>query len=202
MSQPTPPEPLAPDLAALLAEFARICKAAARAVSLCPGTHPAIASSLARVVTTSARLTGTSRIVLGIRPDMLTIGGRAPARPDPAIAELAALLHERLIGELTIEHGADDEDWRALLLAMARSPEDLRATGGIEHAWTQSGRSHFGIREIDYAEVLRERAGGSRAEWDRIVEFCLHGQSGIPDDSALAALLQAVSDADTFGNLL
>ena len=76
------------------------------------------------------------------------------------------------------------------------------ATGGIGHAWNQAGRSHFGIREIDYAEVLRERAGGYRAEWDRIVEFCLQGQSGVLDDTALAALLQAVGDTDTFGSLL
>ena len=35
---------------AALADFARTCKAAARAVSLYPGTHPAIAATLGRLV--------------------------------------------------------------------------------------------------------------------------------------------------------
>jgi hypothetical protein len=91
---------------------------------------------------------------------MLAIEGEAPVRPDPAIGELAALLHERLIGELTIQREADAEDWRALLVLLARGSEDLLAEGGIGSAWAGSGRSHFEIREIDYAEVLRERAGG------------------------------------------
>lgn len=174
MSNTTPTtEPLGAEVGALLAEFARTCKAAARAVSLYPGTHPAIEVSLSRVVTVTARLTDNSRITFSVLPNLLTIGGRAPSRPDPAIGELAALLHERLIGELTIEHDADPEDWRALLLLLARAPEDLMATGGIGQAWHQTGRAHFGIREIDYAEVLRERAGGNRAQWDRIVESCL-----------------------------
>src|ERR1041385_227642 len=81
-------EPMAAELAALLAEFARTCKAAARAVSLYPGTHPAIPSSLNRLVLASARLTNNARIVCGIRPDIITIAGRAPVRPDPAIGEL------------------------------------------------------------------------------------------------------------------
>ena len=37
---------LDPDVAAQLAEFARACKAAARAVSLYPAAHPAIGATL------------------------------------------------------------------------------------------------------------------------------------------------------------
>ena len=40
--QPPPTEPMAIEQSTLLADFARTCKAAARAVSLYPGTHPAI----------------------------------------------------------------------------------------------------------------------------------------------------------------
>ena len=203
MSQTTPTiEPMAPELSALLAEFARTCKASARAVSLYPATHPAIGVSLSRLVDASARLTSNGRVICSIYPDAIAIGGRAPVKPDVAIGELAMLLHERLIGELTIEHDADSEDWRTFLLLLARAPEDLIANGGITQAWTQGGRSHFTIREIDYAEVLRERAGGNRAEWDRIVTSCLDGDRGLMDDSAMKALLDAVSDSETFGDLL
>src|SRR5262245_37773722 len=203
MSQtPQTIEPMAGELSALLAEFARTCKASARAVSLYPASHPAIGVSLSRLVDASTRLTINGRVTCSIYPDVIAIGGRAPAKPDAAIGELATLLHERLIGELTIEHDADGEDWRTFLLLRARAPDDLIANGGISQAWTQSGRSHFTIREIDYAEVLRERAGGNRAEWDRIIASCLDGDRGIMDDAAMKALLAAVSSAEMFGDLL
>src|SRR6185503_9618884 len=118
------------------------------------------------------------------------------------IGELASLLHERLIGELTIQREADTEDWRALLLLLARAPEDLIAEGGIGSAWAGSGRSHFEIREIDYAEVLRERAGGEKAQWDRIIAQCLQGDASALDERALGALVESLSDPDKFGDLL
>jgi HEAT repeat protein len=186
----------------LLAEFARACKAAARAVSLYPGTHPAIGGSLSRLVSAAARLTSDGRVVCTVHPDLLAIDGQAPVRPDPAIGELAELLHQRLIGELGIERDADAEDWRALLLLLARAPEDLMAAGGIGSAWAGTGRSHFEIREIDYAEVLRERAGGDKAQWDRIIAFCLQGDAEALDDRALRALVESMSDPERFGDLL
>lgn len=157
---------------------------------------------MSRLVSASARLTSDGRVVCRVHPDSLAIDGQAPARPDPAIGELAALLHERLIGELTIQREADAEDWRALLLLLARDPDDLLAQGGIGSAWAGSGRSHFEIREIDYAEVLRERAGGEKAQWDRIIAMCLQGDSSGLDDRALGSLVNALSDAARFGDLL
>ena len=181
-------EPMPAERSGLLAEFARACKAAARAVSLYPGAHPAIGGSLSRLVSAAGRLTSDGRVVCSVHPDMLAIDGEAPVRPDPAIGELASLLHERLIGELTIQREADAEDWRALLLLLARAPEDLIAEGGIGSAWAGSGRSHFEIREIDYAEVLRERAGGEKAQWDRIIALCLQGDTSGLDERALGSL--------------
>jgi hypothetical protein len=144
---------------AALADFARSCKTAARSVSLYPATHPAIQGALGRVVNASRRLTQQGDVTIAILPDLLVIEGRAPAKPDAAIGEFADLLHDRLVGELHIERDADAADWRAFLLLLARSTEDLLAEGGIAKAWSASGHSHFGIREIDYAEVLRERKG-------------------------------------------
>jgi hypothetical protein len=195
-------EPMPAERSGLLAEFARACKAAARAVSLYPGAHPAIGGSLSRLVSAAGRLTSDGRVVCSVHPDILAIDGQAPVRPDPAIGELASLLHERLIGELTIQREADADDWRALLLLLARAPEDLIAEGGIGSAWASSGRSHVEIREIDYAEVLRERAGGEKAQWDRIIALCLQGESGGLDERALGSLIDSVSDPAKFGDLL
>jgi hypothetical protein len=187
---------------AALAEFARACKSAARSVSLYPGTHPAIRSALGRVSATAARLTGAGDVTLEVHPDQLTIDGRSPARPDPSIGELASLLHERLVGELTVMRDVGADDWLALLLLLARAPEDLIAAGGIGRAWTTTGRPGFAIREIDYAEVLRERASGDVAEWDRIIASCLQGDQVRFDERALAALVAALGDRERFSELL
>jgi hypothetical protein len=187
---------------AVLADFARACKAAARSVSLYPGTHPAIQAALSRIAASSGRLTAAGQIRITVHPDLLVIDGRAPTRPDPAVGELAALLHERLIGELSIDRAVEPGDWHAFLLLLARAPEDLIAAGGIRQAWETSGRAHLELREIDYAEVLRERAGGQTAEWDRIIAFCLDVEATALDERALASLLEAVSDVTKFGALL
>jgi HEAT repeat protein len=187
---------------AVLADFARACKAAVRSVSLYPGTHPAIRAALARVSSAAARLTAAADVTLAVHPDVLAIDGYAPSRPDPAVAELALLLHERLVGELHIERAVEADDWLALLLLLSRAPDDVIAGGGIRQAWAATGRSHFAIREIDYAEVLRERAGSEGAAWDRIVAYCLHRDSASLDDRALTLLLEAASDPARFGELL
>ena len=193
---------MAGDQSAALAEFARACKAAARAVSLYPGAHPAIGVSLIRLVSAVRRFSGPNETVLVVHPTTLVIDDRAPQRPDPAIVELADLLHGRLIGTLRVQPGAGADDWRALLLLLARPTEELLAEGGITKAWAATGRGQFEIHEIDYAEVLRERRGADGADWDRVLAFCLKGESVELDDAVINSLLQAVESSDTFGDLL
>ena len=200
MSTPPPTEPLSPEQSGMLAEFARTCRAAARAVSLYPRTHPSIGASLTRVVAAAGRLARDGSITLMVQRDLFTIDGRPPLRPDPSIGELASLFHDRLVGLLTIRREADADDWHALLLLLSRSPEDLMADGGIASVWTRTGRTRFEIREIDYAEVLRERGGGE-AEWDRIVASCLKGEH-VLDERALASLFDALDDPARFAQLL
>ena len=203
MTEAPTTEPMPSEQSAALAEFARTCKAAARSVSLYPATHPAIQASLTRVSTAAARLIPAGDITLTVHPQLLVIDGRAPVRPDPAVGELAELLHDRLVGALRVERAADAQDWRTLLLLLARPPEELIADGGIAKAWANSGRGHFEIQEIDYAEVLRERAGGGTAEWDRIVTYCLQGgESSDLDEGALSALGDTLGDSAKFGELL
>jgi HEAT repeat protein len=199
---PPPTEPMAIEQSALLADFARTCKAAARAVSLYPGTHPAIGVSLSRLVASTGRLARDGPVRFAVHRELLAIDGRSPLRPDPAIGELATLLHERLIGRLTIRPDAGAEDWRALLLLLARAPDDLIAEGGIGQAWTRTGRPHFDIREIDYAEMLRERGGGEEVGWDRIIAYCLQEERGTLDEAALSALLEALGDPARFARLV
>ena len=135
MATNTPTEPMSAEQSTALADFARSCKTAARSVSLYPATHPAIQGALGRVVAASQRLTRTGDVTIAILPDLMVIEGKAPAKPDPAIGEFAELLHHRLVGELHISPGADATEWRAFLLLLSRSAEELLAEGGIAKAW-------------------------------------------------------------------
>jgi HEAT repeat protein len=203
VAAPLQTEPMPAPQSAALADFARSCKAAARSVSLYPATHPAIQGALSRVVNASRHLTEAGNVTIAVLPDALVIDGRAAVRPDPSIAELADLLHDRLIGELRIESDADAADWRTLLVLLSRTAEELMADGGIAKLWAASGQSHFDIREIDYAEVLRERGGGDAAAWERIVEFCLQGDnSAVVDERTLEAVITALDNPERFNELL
>src|SRR5713101_3616041 len=106
------PVPLAPEEAARLTDFARACKAAARAVLLYPTGHPAIAATLGRIVQVTSAAALPAPLKITATPDSLLMDGRAPARQDPAISELAVMLHDHLVGELTVHPGGDVESWR------------------------------------------------------------------------------------------
>ncbi|MBI3050648.1 MAG: HEAT repeat domain-containing protein [Acidobacteria bacterium] len=194
--------PMSAEQSAVLAEFARACRAAARSVSLYPATHPAIQTSLSRVMAAAERLIPSGDLLLTVLPDTLGIDGRSPAKPDPAIVELAELMHDRLVGTVRIERAAGVQDWHALLLLLARPADELIAEGGIARAWAEAGRAHFELREIDYAEVLRERAGRDASQWDAIIAYCLQGSAGPLDERALAALIDTLGDAGRFAELL
>jgi hypothetical protein len=194
----TPPT-LPPETGAHLADFARSCKAAARAVSLYPGQHPAIRSTLDRLAETTARLTEAGPLQLQVRQHTLLVGSAAPAKVDQAITELADLLHRHLIGALTVNPGVDAAAWRTLLLLLARAPEEVRADGGIAHLWATAGGPSLEIREVNYAEVLRERRG-TGATLDDIIAAALDG--AVLDDESIEALLALLGDPARLDELM
>jgi hypothetical protein len=190
----------APD-AARLTDFARAFKAAARAVVLYPDAHPAIATTLGRLtqLTTPPLLTAPLRI--GVTTDTLLIGDSAPARPDAAISELAALLHSHLIGAITVRPDGDQAAWRNFLLLLGRAPDAVRSEGGIARIWSSMPWRHVELREIDYAEVLRERAGGSAASWPQVVASCLAGDGFEVPEELLTTLLEGTANSDVLGEV-
>jgi HEAT repeat protein len=196
------PLPLTAEESAKLGEFARACKAAARAVALYPAAHPAIATTLARLVDLTSAANGSSALKITVLPTSLLLGGRSPVRVDAAVGELAALLHEHLVGELTIHPGGDIEAWRSFLLLLARTPDSVRADGGIARLWMTTGAQHVELREIDYAEVLRERREGREAVWERVLASCLQGQAFDLNPEAVATLAEIAEDPQQFAQLV
>ncbi|MEO7158690.1 MAG: hypothetical protein ABI039_14070, partial [Vicinamibacterales bacterium] len=73
MAEASEQQVLSPDAALAVVEFARGCKAAARAVSLYPGQHPAIAASLSRLVQATERLLERGPLELQVRSDSLLL---------------------------------------------------------------------------------------------------------------------------------
>jgi len=188
--------------AARLVDFARACKAAARAVLLYPAGHPAIAATLGRIVQITSPAALPEPLVVTVLPDGLLLDERAPARPEAALAEMATLLHSHLIGQITVHPGGDVEAWRTFLLLLGRSPESVRTDGGIARVWTTMAGRHLELREIDYTEVLRERSGGQHAVWDKVVTTCLQGNAFELDDAAVGDLISLAGNADQLCDLM
>src|SRR5436190_21988564 len=201
MPEAAAPPPLASDVTARFVEFARACKAAARAVALYPGTHPAISVSLTRLVQAAQRLGDNAPFTLQVRATSLLLGGAAPQRPDPAIGELADVLYRQMIGALTVNPAADTESWRTMLLLLARTPEEVRSDGGIARLWATAGGPSLDVVEIDYAEVLREKQGEA-ATIDQIIEAAIAGPQVQLDEATLQALLAIVGEPEKFQQLL
>ena len=195
------PEPLSPDVAERLIAFARACKAATRSVTLYPDGHPAITGALSRLVESANRATVMGPLTITVEPGALTIDGRAPGRDDPAMGELARLLHDHLVGEVKLLNGAEPAAWRGFLLLVARPPEEVLLEGGFGRLWGATGGQHLQIREIDYAEVLRDRKGGLDSAWDTILRYCLEGDAVDLDEETVRTLLEIAGDPARLGEL-
>ncbi len=167
-----PPEPLSPELGGRLAEFAQGLQGGdAHRVDVSRDTSGDSGGARPHC---RGRQAGDAygSFAITVLPDALLIDGRGFAKPEPSVVELAALLHQQLIGELTLLDRLDDDGWHAFLSLLAKSP-GRRARRWA--AWPRPGRPPATRRsrssEIDYAEVLRERAGaGESATWDRILD--------------------------------
>jgi hypothetical protein len=198
MAATDPAETLTADETLRLTEFARACKAAARVVALYPATHPAIQMSLQRVAETAERLRLQGAAQLTVLPDTVWLDGRGALKPDSALGELAALLHAHLIGELRITDALSPTAWHTFLTLLSKPCEDVRAQGGIERAWMTAGGGAIDVREIDYEEVLRERAGNLESGWDEIIANYLQGEFSDLDDEAMGALFDIADDSSRF----
>jgi HEAT repeat protein len=180
------------DMSVKLAEFARACKAALRAVSLYPSGHPAIGITLGRLTELTATLTVAGPLTLEVRPQTIQIGGASPSKPDVAIVELSEVLRRQLVGTLTLNAGANAESWRTLLMLLSRPSDEVRADGGIGRLWATAGGPSLEIVEIDYAEVLREKQGDADTA-DRLVMAAMGGKLEL-DEASMRTLLDMVGD--------
>jgi hypothetical protein len=193
--------PLDQEGTAKLTDFARACKAAARAVTLYPPTHPAIRLSMSRLVDAAERITAHGPVTVAVVPDNLLMNGAAVQRPDQAVRETAALLHEHMIGFLTLHSSPEPEGWLPFLLLLAKPIDEVRAGGGISRLWAAAGLRHLDIQEIDYADILRDRGKGEASQWDDIIRACMNPDSSL-DDETLRGLVDVCADSERFSQFI
>ena len=187
-------EPLSAETSAKLVDLARACKGASRVVAMYPATHPAIQDALGRITAAGAAAVADGPFQMAVTPETLLVGGRAPSRPDVAVTELAVLLHSHSVGDLHLTGVMTPAAWHAFLLLITRPAAEVRGEGGITRAWASAGGGPIEIRQIDYGEVLRERAGGDESSWEFILAAYLEGEQADLDDETLAALCDVVCD--------
>ena len=169
---------------------------------LYPDGHPAIATTLERIVQLTSAEQLASALRISVLADSLMLDGRPLARTDGAITELATLLHDHLIGELTVNAGGDVSAWRAFLLLLGRSSDSVRAEGGISQLWKAMEGRHIELREIDYAHVLRERSGIGLAGWEQIIAHCLQSDSSALNDDLVRELLDVADDSSKLNDVI
>jgi HEAT repeat protein len=200
--EPGTVETLAPDVADLLAMFARACRAATRAIALYPAEHPAVGTTMAHVAAVLQKASAVGGLRLGVLPDTLTIDNRRLARPETAVTELAAVLHTHQVGQLTVLPMGTANEWRRFLSLVALPPDQMRRRGGLARLWATEGQTRIVVRQIDYAMLLRERIQGDRAKWDTIVAQCLDGNAPECDDWVVNLVLEMLDRPESVGEFL
>lgn len=196
------PETLDSGTATNLIEFARACRAAARAVNLYPAEHPAIQGSLARLAGICDRALVDGSWLLTVTPGQILLYGRALPKPDGGVSEFADLLHDHRIGQMSVHTGTDADLWLKFLRLLATPTENLQRQGGIARVWATTGGRPIEIQELDYAAVLRGGLTSDDASWSEIVRNCLRRDAVDLDEEALRLLADVAGDPDRLVQLV
>lgn len=186
---------LSPELAKGLLQLSRALVTAIRNWSLYPPEHPSVAQSLERLCRSIRDTTGGAILAVGITPDTLVIEGAPADHHQAAIAEAAALLHDRDLLELTFAGEVPAEAVRSLLTLLTLDTSERRDSGGPAAMWAANGHPSIMLQQVDYKRVL-EREEGGRGEaarrddvWQSIVTSIVDGQHTTFDERAQQRLL-------------
>ena len=178
-------------------EFARAFRTAVRAVGFYPPTHQSVVSSLDKVVAAARVATAKGPLSLSILPGAFLAGGVPIDSSQTVVGELAAILHRHGVGAMNLDGKATVESWRALFALLARTPDDMRAAGGIQRQWKLLRHSSPAILEIDFGALLRGQVGGDFNELAGIISHYLEtaGVGASLLDDPCGALKRAMDNA-------
>jgi HEAT repeat protein len=180
---------------------------AARNWTLYPPEHPAVGQSLDRLGAAIRQTAGGGIFAMGITPETLLIEGAPADRTQSAIADAAALLHDRDLLELAFIGEVPREALQAFLTVLALDATDRRDRGGPAQIWAVDGHPSIAMQQIDYRKVLEREKGevpeAARRDdvWRSIVLSIATGQKALFDERAQARLLAIAGSVGDIGDL-
>ena len=178
-------------------DFARAFRSAARAVGFYPATHQTVIASLEQLASAAGAATAEGPLCLTILPQAFLAGGVPMDSTETVVADLAAVCHRHGIGAVILDAGASAAAWHALLVLLARKPEEVRAAGGVQRQWKAARHRSPAILEIDFGALLRGQVGGDFIELAGVISHYLEtaGVGGSILDDPCAALRRAIENA-------
>lgn len=193
---------LAPELVEGVTRLARTLVAAVRHWTLYPEDHPSVRASFERLAAAIQDATHDAVFSVGITPDSLMIEN-VPVPPGQQVAEAARLLHDRDLIRLTFSGAVPSDAVARLLRMLALDLETLRRRGGPEGVWKEEGDPSITLEQIDFAQVLEDKAHVARRHddvWKSIVQSIVTGQKAM-DEVAQQRLLEIADDYQEIGEL-
>ena len=187
---------LSPELARGILQLARALLVAARNWTLYPPEHPAVGTTVDRLCDAVRHSSLGSAFAIGITPHTLLIDGASANGNEAAIAEAAALLHNRDLVYLTFLGDISREGICALLRLLALDADELRRRGGPVRIWATEGHKSLILQQLDYEKLLSRREGeviepAKRDDlWRSIVMSIGGAQRAVFDERAQQRLLE------------
>jgi HEAT repeat protein len=202
---------LSPVASQALAVLSRSLLSAARTSSLYPADHPVVRAS-ARALDQAIDLATGAGIGAGIAVTPATLFVRGASAVDElpradahAIADTAAMLHQRGILEIGFDAAVPPEAISRLLAFLTRLGSGEAGEGQIAEAWAREGHPAIRIEAIDYRTLLEERqASRTSAQhddiWRAIVAALRSGRQTL-DQREQQRLLELADDPDELAGL-
>ena len=198
---------LSPELSQGLLRVARALLVAARNTTLYPPEHPAVGSSITRLCDAVRQSSFGAAFGIGITPSALLIDGVAPSQTEGAIADAAALLHDRDLLHVTFLGEVSTEGVTRLLRLLGLDAAERRRRGGPVKIWAEDGHPSLVLEQLDY-EALFARDEGQIPEparrddlWRSIVMQISGSQKAVFDERSQERLLAIAASGVDIGDL-
>ncbi|MBI3494183.1 MAG: HEAT repeat domain-containing protein [Acidobacteria bacterium] len=196
---------LSPELSRGLLQLARALLVAARNWTMYPPEHPAVQATVERLCEAVRQSSLGSAFGIGITPDTLLIDGLAPAQTDLAIAEAAAMLHDRDLVHITFLGDISYDGIARLLRLLAVDTEERRSLGGPAKIWATEGHPSLVVEQLDYDKIFARRDVAEPAKrddlWPSIVMAIAGGQHAVFDEREQQRLLAIAGNAGDIADL-
>ena len=198
---------LSPELARGVLQLARAILAATRNWTLYPPEHPAVEQSVVRLAEAIRQTTSGAILAIGITPDTLLVEGASADRSQTAVADVAALLHDRDLLQITFVGDVPVAALHPFLRILTVDAAERRSRGGPAQMWAATGHPSLVLEQVDYKKVL-EREQGDTPEparrddlWRSIVGTIVGGHGAPFDERAQQRLLAIAGSPGDIGDL-